>query len=107
LTCTSWLGGSCQRKLTSQLLFFSTETPLSHWPPISPSSGFGIHVGQYTGELTRTASRCQAGRQLCGQVGGLDCAAAAGLLSSPEQPEPTSASAAKIPAPVRRSISTL
>src|SRR3954471_9045192 len=39
-----------------------------YWPPIFASSGFGIHVGQYTGAWTLFASVCQPLRHAAGQA---------------------------------------
>src|SRR4051812_12124744 len=38
-----------------------------YWPPIFASSGFGIHVGQYTGAATLFARVCQPLRHAAGQ----------------------------------------
>ena len=37
-----------------------------YWPPIFASSGFGIHVGQYTGAWILFASVCQPLRHAAG-----------------------------------------
>src|SRR3981081_2625067 len=51
-----------------------------NWPPIFASSGFGIHVGQYTGAWMRLASCCQPCAHAAGQL--LDVAAPAGTSAT-------------------------
>src|SRR5438045_9293392 len=53
----------------------------SYWPPIRASSGFGIHVGQYTDAATLSASTCQPLAHMAGQLA--RGAAAAPCASTP------------------------
>src|SRR2546423_11115244 len=60
-----------------------------------PSSGFGIHVGQYTGALMRSARRCQRATAFAGQR------ILAEALTTPFAPQPASANAAATRTPTR------
>src|SRR6266566_5295637 len=58
-------------------------------PPIFASSGFGIHVGQYTGAWIRFASACQPLFQAAGQLraaGALDAAGTSAARASAATP---------------------